>query len=302
MKVLQILFAVALVVAGVVLLVKPVGAQATAKAASVPTRFTVSDQGSVGKPDVVMIPGLTSSAHVWDGEAAKLAPNYRLHVVQVDGFAGAAAGANKADGHMLPGIVEELHQYIETRGMKPLVIGHSLGGLLALMLADKYPADVQMMVIVDSLPFYGKVFDASSTVETIKPKADAMKQVLMTMPDDQRAATAKMTAGYLCKSPDGEAKVEADTVASDKAVFVEAMYEDMLTDLGPEVVHIKTPTLMLYPFDAAASSDPAKYDALYHDAYKAMPNVTLVRVDDSRHFIMYDQPAKLDAAIEGWLK
>jgi hypothetical protein len=25
-------------------------------------------------------------------------------------------------------------------------------------------------------------------------------------------------------------------------------------------------------------------------------------VDDSRHFIMYDQPAKLDAAIEGWLK
>ena len=35
---------------------------------------------------------------------------------------------------------------------------------------------------------------------------------------------------------------------------------------------------------------------------KQMPNVKLVRVDDSRHFIMYDQPGKLDAAVEGFLK
>jgi len=27
-----------------------------------------------------------------------------------------------------------------------------------------------------------------------------------------------------------------------------------------------------------------------------------VRIDDSRHFIMYDQPAKLDAALQGFLK
>jgi len=36
--------------------------------------------------------------------------------------------------------------------------------------------------------------------------------------------------------------------------------------------------------------------------YKPMPNVTLVRIDDSRHFIMYDQPAKLDAALQGFLR
>jgi pimeloyl-ACP methyl ester carboxylesterase len=38
------------------------------------------------------------------------------------------------------------------------------------------------------------------------------------------------------------------------------------------------------------------------DGYKAMPKVTLVRVEGSRHFIMYDQPGKMDAALEGWLK
>jgi pimeloyl-ACP methyl ester carboxylesterase len=30
--------------------------------------------------------------------------------------------------------------------------------------------------------------------------------------------------------------------------------------------------------------------------------VTLVKVDGSRHFIMYDQPAKFDAAVEAFLK
>jgi pimeloyl-ACP methyl ester carboxylesterase len=32
-----------------------------------------------------------------------------------------------------------------------------------------------------------------------------------------------------------------------------------------------------------------------------VPHKTLVRVDDSRHFIMFDQPAKFDAAIDAFL-
>jgi pimeloyl-ACP methyl ester carboxylesterase len=298
MKLIQWFATVVLLIAGVVL-VKPVFSQA---ANFVPTRFTVTDAGSAGKPDMVLIPGLTSSAHVWDGEAAKLAPNYRVYVVQVDGFAGAPVGANKADGQMLPGIVEELHQYISSKGMKPVVMGHSLGGLLTLMLAAKYPADVQKMIIVDSLPFYGKVFDPNATVEAIKPQADMMKQMLLTQDDEKRAAGSKMTANFLCKSPDGQAKVQAESMASDKAVFVEAMYEDMTTDIGPQIAQIKTPMLLLYPYDASVAPDAAKYDAIYHEAYAAKSNATLVRIDDSRHFIMYDQPEKMDAAIEGWLK
>jgi pimeloyl-ACP methyl ester carboxylesterase len=80
------------------------------------------------------------------------------------------------------------------------------------------------------------------------------------------------------------------------------MYEDLQTDLRGDLAGIKVPMLLVYPYDSTLQKDEAAYDSLYHDAYKAMPNATLVRVDDSRHFIMYDQPAKLDAAIEGWLK
>src|SRR5665213_2925589 len=138
MKALRFLATVAFVLAGIALLIAPSRAAVASAAGFVPTRFTVVDAGTVGKPDVVLIPGLSSSRAVWDAEAKLLAPNYRLHLVQVDGFAGAPAGPN-AVGPLLAPIVEELHGYIAAEGMHPVVVGHSLGGLLALMLADKYP-------------------------------------------------------------------------------------------------------------------------------------------------------------------
>jgi pimeloyl-ACP methyl ester carboxylesterase len=303
MKVLQWLATMALVAAGVMLLVKPIRARAQEAAGKfVPTRFTVVDEGTVGKPDVVLIPGLSSSRAVWDAEAKLLAPNYRLHLVQVDGFAGTLAGAN-SQGSMLPGIVAELHGYIAAEGMHPVVVGHSLGGLLTMMLADKYPADVRKMVIVDTLPFYAVLFNPDATVETTKPYADQMRQQMPAIPADQYAAMQGMIAAQLVKDPAGQKLVAASSGTSDRAVVVEAMVEDMQTDLRGDVATIKVPTLVLYEYDSAMQQpDPAAFEASMKAGYKPMPNVTLVRVDGSRHFIMYDQPAKFDAAVEGFLR
>lgn len=304
MKVLRILTVVAFVAAGFLLLCEPSRAEVAGAGATkfVPTRFTVVDAGTPGKPDVVLIPGLASSRTVWDAEATKLAPNYRLHLVQLNGFAGTPAGAN-ASGAILPGVVEELHGYIAASAMHPTVVGHSLGGLLTLMLADKYPGDVSKIVIVDSLPFYGLVFDPGATVESIAPQAKVMGDQMLAMPEAQFAAMQPLMVKQMVKDEAGAKAVAASSVASDRGVFVHAMEEDLQTDLRPEMAKIKTPALLLYPFDATVpGAVAAKFDALYKGAYAGMPNVKLVRVDDSRHFIMYDQPAKLDAAVEAFLK
>lgn len=268
-----------------------------------PTRFTVVDAGTAGKPDVILIPGLASSRAVWDAEAAKLAPNFRLHLVQVNGFAGQPAGTNTGSTDLLPGVVEELHGYIAASGMHPDVIGHSMGGLLALMLADRHPGDVRRMVIVDSLPFYSVLFNPAATAENSKPIAEGLKAQFSGMSADEFAAGTQKSAAAMVKSPEGLKLVTASSVASDRAVFAEAMAEDMTTDLRADVANIKTPTLVLYPYDSSAQGpDPAKVAALYEGQYKGMPNVKLVRVDDSRHFMMYDQPAKMDAEIQAFLR
>jgi len=296
MKYLRLLATLFFLLAGIALLIVPSHAAVFAA-----TRFTVADAGTVGKPDVILIPGLGSSSAVWDAEAKLLAPNYRLHIVQVDGFAGAPAGAN-ATGAILPGVVEELHAYIVAGKMHPVVMGHSLGGLLTLMLADAHPDDVAKLVIVDSLPFYGLVFDPNATVETIAPQGKVIHDQIIAIPADQFAAMQPMMVKSMVKDEAGGKAVVAADIASDRTVFANAMLEDLQTDIRPEMAKIKTPALLLYPYDATLQHDQAQYDALYKGAYASMPNVKIVRIDDSRHFIMYDQPEKLDAAVEGFLK
>ena len=303
MNILRWLGTLGFVVAGVLLLVMPSrGAEAPMAAGFSPTRFTVQDQGSVNKPDVILIPGLASSRAVWDVEAKFLAPNYRLHLVQIDGFAGAPAGANAA-GPILPGVVEELHQYIVAGKLHPVVIGHSLGGLITLMLAAAHPEDVKKIVIVDSLPFYGLVFDPNATVEAVAPQAKMIRDQMLAMPADQFATMQPAIVKGMVKDEAGGKAVAASSIASDRTVLVNAMFEDLQTDIRPDMEKIKTPALLLYPVDASIPGiDLAKMDSLYKGAFASMPNVKLVRVDDSRHFIMYDQPAKLHAAVEEFLK
>jgi pimeloyl-ACP methyl ester carboxylesterase len=110
-------------------------------------------------------------------------------------------------------------------------------------------------------------------------------------------------AAQLVKDPAGQKLVAASSGASDRGVVVEAMGEDLQTDLRGDVATIKVPTLVLYEYDPTLQQpDATAYEALVKAGYKPMPNVTLVRVDGSRHFIMYDQPAKFDAALEEFLK
>ena len=258
-KRMQWLAAIALVVGGILLLCASSQAQASAQAktkanapaqvnpkAAAPARFTVVDEGTLGKPDVVLVPGLTSSREVWAGEAKLLAPNYRLHLVQVNGFAGQPAGPN-ATGEILPAIVDELHAYCETLNTKPVVIGHSLGGLLALMLVTKYPSDARKIVIVDSLPFLGMLFGPQLTPAMIKPQAEQMRDKLQQQDADKRKASAKQTAEKLVLNPEKRPLVEANSEDSDAHVVAEATFEDLQTDLRPTSRRSKRPRLCCIP-------------------------------------------------------
>ena len=48
-------------------------------------------------PDLVFIPGLSSSREVWKATAERLKSHYRLHLIQVAGFAGEEPRANASD-------------------------------------------------------------------------------------------------------------------------------------------------------------------------------------------------------------
>jgi pimeloyl-ACP methyl ester carboxylesterase len=304
------LLALLFLLAAILLLRQPLFGQsttptkpATQTITTAPTRFSVVIEGAPRgtAPDVLLIPGLASSRDVYAAEAKLLKTNYRLHLVQLAGFAGEPAGPN-ATGPILSPVVEQLHQYITHNHLQPIpVIGHSMGGLLALMLAQAHPEDISKLLIVDTLPFYGLVFNPTATVDSIRPQAQAIHDQFIALPNDQFAAGQPLYTNRLVKDPEGQRQVSASSIASDRTVFANAMLEDLGTDLRPQLATIKTPMTLLYPYEAAQGS-PEQVAALYTTAYSTKPNLQLIRIDDSRHFIMYDQPAAFDKAVQAFLQ
>jgi pimeloyl-ACP methyl ester carboxylesterase len=253
-----------------------------------------SDGASVS--DVLFIPGLASSDKVFAQEASLLRTGHRVHLIQVAGFAGKPAGLN-ASGPLLGPIIEDLHHYISTNHLRRVaLIGHSFGGLIALMLADAHPEDVDRLLIVDTLPFYGMVFDPNATVDSIRPQAKAMHDGFLSMSSEQFAASQPQFAARLVTSPENVKVVVAGSVQSDRAVFAEALLEDLGTDIRPRLSSIKTPMTLLYPYSAVEGSKE-EVTALYTNAYHDKPNISYVCIADSLHFIMFDQPNQFHHAV-----
>jgi pimeloyl-ACP methyl ester carboxylesterase len=66
-------------------------------------RFTVTVRGH--GPDVLLIPGLACSSSVWNPTADHFDGHYRMHLIQVAGFAGTPAQGN-ATGPVLQPLVK----------------------------------------------------------------------------------------------------------------------------------------------------------------------------------------------------
>lgn len=256
---------------------------------------------SVGRGSpVILIPGLSSPRAVWDGVVPALARTHRVLVVQVNGFGGDAPGANLQPG-ILDGVVTDLHGLIaQQRIAGAAVVGHSLGGLVGLMLARAHPADIGKLMVVDSLPFYGLLFGPTATVAMLEPQAKAMRDTMAASygkPADP--AAGKAIADRLALTPGARAQVTAWVATADPRVSGAAMYEDLTTDLRPAMAGIATPITLVYPWSSAVPKAVA--DPLYTGAYAAAPHVTYVPIGDAAHFVMLDQPAAFAAALVGFL-
>jgi pimeloyl-ACP methyl ester carboxylesterase len=241
---------------------------------------------------VVLIPGLASPPAVYDALAAKIGGNHRLIFVHVNGFAGSAAGP--AD-NLIPGVVDELAGWLAANHVeKPAVIGHSMGGLMAMMLANKHPDAAGRVMVVDALPFYGMLFGPQATPEVIRPIVEKMRAGMV-------SGTAPMEAPPGMTNNDaGKAKVTAWLKASDPKIVGEALVEDATTDIRPDLPAIKQPLTVLYAVPSADRAPLTK--ALYAGAYKDAPNARLTGVDNSEHFIMLDQPQAFAEAVEAFLR
>jgi pimeloyl-[acyl-carrier protein] methyl ester esterase len=269
------------------------------------SRLVVRDRFSdeiVGKgPDLVFIPGLASSRITWKATAERLRGHYRLHLIQIAGFAGEPARGN-AKGDVLIPTAEAIDAYLVEQKLTPAtVIGHSLGGTTVLYLAEKHPEHLKKALMVDALPFFGGMRDLNATADSVRPMAAKMR-------DAMAASTAPVTAASLLpqmkamsKDPATQLMVSQWGAISDRGVVGRAMYDDLTLDLRPGLASIKTPLVLVYPDNAPLGVPPGMMEKIYPALYAAAPTVKLTLVANSQHFIMFDQPAAFNAALDAFL-
>ena len=252
---------------------------------------------------VFLIPGLSMSRENWRATADRIKADHRVYLVQVNGFGGSASGANLGDG-MMTGVVDDLHRFIQAEHIKDArIVGHSLGGTLALLMAKTHPEDVHSVMLVDALPWVALIAaPPTATIAQVQPMAEAMREkIKATYGKPMDEAVAKATIAAMALKPDSRAKALIWMQGADPRVTAEAFYEDMMLDMRGDVAGIQTPITLLYPHpDKGPSAEAA--DTLYHGVYAKAPHMKFVAVEDSAHFIMLDQPDAFDTALAEFLR
>jgi pimeloyl-ACP methyl ester carboxylesterase len=268
-----------------------------AAAASVPASFTVEVTGR-GKP-MILIPGLASSGEVWKGTVAHFCGRYECHVLTLAGFAGVPA----IDQPLLPAVEKDLLAYIDDKRLeRPVVVGHSLGGFLALKLAADHPAKVGRIVIIDSLPALGATQVPDITPEQLKSMAGRMRDSMQGQEPAAFAEGQRRSIVAMASNPEDQERILGWGRKSDRATVVNAMYELMSSDLRADVERIKAPTLVLGAWIAYKDYAPrSAIEATYTNQYRKLSGVKIELSDKARHFIMYDDPEWMYQRMDAFL-
>ncbi|QAY76925.1 alpha/beta fold hydrolase [Sphingosinicella sp. BN140058] len=244
----------------------------------------------VGKgPDVVLVHGLAAGRGVWNGTVAAL-PGYRYHLVQIGGFAGAPVGANDR-GRVASGVADEIARYIHATGLrKPAVIGHSMGGIIALMLASRYPDLPGRVMVVDMVPAPARVVGLSQWAA--RPIARFLGHEILGA--DRLRQQMKSIVGRF-----GSSNWLGSN--SNGSVVGRSIEELMAVDLTADLPRIHAPLTVAYACPEPLKLSRPRIDRFYAQAYSRRLGTRLVPIARSGHMIMFDQPALFRAEVKRFL-
>lgn len=265
-------------------------------------RVGLATYGSGGR-DVILVPGLTSHPDIWQPTVEHLvARGYRVHTVHVSGFAGRPAGAN-AEGLVSAPIAEELSRYIAEQQLDDVsIIGHSMGGTIAMMLAARHPDQVDRLMVVDMITFMGAMFGPPGTTpDSVRPVADQIRDGMAGSTPEAWEASARGSIETMISDPAQVELAMEHSRTSDYGVAGRAMHELITTDLRGELGSITAPTTVLYVAFNAPGVTPEFTDMIYQASFANLAGARLIRIDEARHFLMFDQPDRFHAEVDAFL-
>jgi pimeloyl-ACP methyl ester carboxylesterase len=229
----------------------------------------------VGGPGYIVIHGWCCEQSLVESVARHLAPRARAVTLDLRGHGASGRPRNALDLH---GFVEDVRAVAADAGMRRAVlVGHSMGGRVALAVADALPRLVKALVLLDAAVFE-------------EPRYVAERWRQLSGPGFKAALRSRVAA--LCSSPtlpSTAVRVSKVMAATPRRTALESLRVADSIDAPNALRRFAGPVLYV-----AASSPRESMEVLR----RMRPDLLYAQAAGAGHFVHLDAPAQVEGAMD----
>lgn len=269
--------------------------------AELPNETTIAyiDQGNA-EQTLILIHGLGSYLAGWSMNIDELADQFRVIALDLPGY---GMSFKDNESHTILFFAESIIQLMDKLKIKKsTLVGHSMGGQIALYMAAFSPDRVEKLVLSAPAGFeqfsetqYG-MFQATVSAEGIAATPDSMIEQNMKLNFHQFPESAEFMIKDR-KAIKNDNDFKDYTQAQSQSVF--AMLDEPVWELLPE---IEQPTLVIYGNQDALI--PNRYlnphlttEKVAKAGTERIPNATLKMIDEAGHFVHFEKAEAFNEAV-----
>ena len=258
------------------------------------------DWGTPGQPAMVLLHGFQSNAHTWDTFSFAMADTYHVLALDQRGHGDTSWAPN---GHYTSEtFISDIVGFIDALHLAPtLLVGHSMGGRHAAMVAADYPDKVKKVVIVDTAAELSPVLHArltqpSDTTTLLEPETFDTFEAVIGQGIAQYPLTPEVElrhANYhnLSRGTDGKWRWKWDLA------LLEHRRRHVQSDLYPYLQRIHCPTLII-----RGQRIPLLTSEVAQKMLQSLPNGRLEEIAAAAHTVNADHAEAFNAIAAAFLK
>lgn len=239
-----------------------------ARAADVPSQL----REGRGEDELVLIHGLGSNAAIWDGITPYLKGTFHVWAFELSGHGKTAP----VDRPTIAGEAARLGAYLDAEDIQyPTLVGHGVGGMIALRYALDNPARVRRLVLMDT------------TAKSLTTEDQQLDTAAKLAADYDRTVAER----YLNMSPDDQVteRILDDALRTDSATFISLLMDTNRFDVTGELGDLTVPLLIV----GSELMFPAEVDSrvvLGAVGFANARTLSFKRMERTGHFMMLEKP------------
>ena len=232
-----------------------------------------------GEREMVLIHGLGANADIWDECLPYMMGTFRVWTFEL-------AGHGRTQPITDPTIEKEserLAAFLKEQGIiYPTLVGHAMGGMIALQFTFDHPADVGRLIVLDSAP-------------------------MQLASQEQKAAVGQQLANdydefiysrFINMTPNQEVTERIVDIAlrTDSATFISLLMSSFDFDVSDELYSMPVPMLVVGSELMFPGKDQSQHQ-LEHYGFGKARSLSFKRMGGTGHFMMLERPVYLASVL-----